>query len=108
MPKNLLVVVATLFVFIFLASFLNPRQFEANASFHTKDEIEAFKLQLMNPIGPGEYFLSSAHCKGCHGFDSAMVANVDENGNSVNLFDFWESTMMANSARDPLWRAKVS
>jgi hypothetical protein len=37
-----------------------------------------------------------------------MTANIDEDGNSVNLFDHWESTIMANSARDPLWRAKVS
>jgi hypothetical protein len=108
MFRKLPVVVTTLLLVITLASFLNPKQFEANASFHTKDEIEAFKLQFLSPIGPGEYFLTSAHCKGCHGFDSAMTANIDEDGNSVNLFDHWESTIMANSARDPLWRAKVS
>lgn len=108
MPKKILLVFASLFLFILLASFLNPRQFEATASFHTPDEIEIFKLQLLSPIGPGEYFLTSAHCRGCHGYDSAGLANVDENGNSVNLFDHWQSTMMGNSARDPLWRAKVS
>jgi hypothetical protein len=108
MHKKVLVVFTTLFVFILLASFLSPHQYDANASFHTPGEIEAFKLQFMNPIGPGEYFLTSQHCRGCHGYDSAGLANIDENGNSVNLFDHWESTMMANSARDPLWRAKVS
>src|SRR6188768_4420732 len=108
MLKKLPVVSATLLLIIILAGFLTPHQYEANASFHTKDEIEAFKLQLMSPICPGEYFLTSTHCKGCHGFDSAMTANIDENGVSVNLFDHWESTIMANSARDPLWRAKVS
>ncbi|MCX6274585.1 MAG: T9SS type A sorting domain-containing protein [Bacteroidetes bacterium] len=108
MHKKLLIVFASLFIFILLASFLNPNQYEATASFHTPDEIEIFKLQLLNPIGPGEYFLTSAHCRGCHGYDSAGLANVDENGNSVNLFDHWQSTMMGNSARDPLWRAKVS
>ena len=108
MHKKLLIVFSTLFLFILLASFLNPHQYEASASFHTPQEIEAFKLQFMNPIGPGEYFLTSAHCRGCHGYDSAGLANIDENGHSVNLFDHWQSTMMGNSARDPLWRAKVS
>ena len=107
MFRKLPVVFATLLLVIIFGSLI-PKQYEATASFHTKDEIEAFKLQLMSPIGPGEYFLTSEHCKGCHGFDSAMIANIDEDGNSVNLFDHWESTMMANSARDPLWRAKVS
>lgn len=108
MHKKLLIVFSALFLFVLLASFLNPRQYEATASFHTPDEIEIFKLQLLQPIGPGEYFLTSAHCRGCHGYDSAGLANIDENGNSVNLFDHWQSTMMGNSARDPLWRAKVS
>jgi hypothetical protein len=108
MHKKILIVSALLLVLILLASFLNPHQYEAKASFHTPQEIEAFKKQLMSSIGPGEYFLTSAHCKGCHGYDSAMMANIDEDGNSVNLFDHWQSTMMANSARDPLWRAKVS
>ena len=108
MFRKLPVVFATLLLVIILAGSLSPKQYEVSASFHTKDEIEAFQIQLMSPIGPGEYFLTSTHCKGCHGFDSAMTANIDENGNSVNLFDFWESTIMANSARDPLWRAKVS
>ncbi len=108
MQKKVLLVFIALFALIITASFLNPHQFDANASFHTPQEIEAFKLQFMNPIGPGDYFLTAAHCKGCHGYDSAGVANVNENGESVNLFDHWQSTMMANSARDPLWRAKVS
>lgn len=108
MHKKLLIVFSALFLFILLASFLNPHQYDASASFHTPQEIASFKQQFMTPIGPGEYFLTSAHCKGCHGYDSAGLANIDENGLSVNLFDHWESTMMANSARDPLWRAKVS
>lgn len=108
MHKKILIVFSSLFLLILLASFLNPHQYDAAASFHTPQEIEAFKMQFMSAIGPGEYFLTSAHCRGCHGYDSAMNANIDEDGNSVNLFDHWQSTMMANSARDPLWRAKVS
>ncbi len=88
--------------------FLIPRGYEVKTSFHTSQEIRAFQNQIMSPIAPGEYFLPSSHCKECHGYDLTHLANVDENGNSVNLFDHWQSTMMANSARDPFWRAKVS
>lgn len=88
--------------------FLSPRQYNAQASFHSKEEREQFKRALRSPLDSGEYFLNSQHCQGCHGYDSAQQANIDEAGNSVNLFDHWQSTMMANAARDPLWRAKVS
>ena len=32
----------------------------------------------------------------------------DETGESVAPFDLWRASMMANSARDPIWRAMVS
>jgi len=108
MQKKLLFVSGFIFLLILLMSLLNPHAYDAKASFHTPQEIAAFKNHTMSIIGPGEYFLNSSHCQGCHGLDSANVANIDHNGNSVNLFDHWQSTMMANSARDPLWRAKVS
>ncbi|MDQ3047884.1 MAG: cytochrome c family protein [Bacteroidota bacterium] len=77
--------------------------------FHTEAEIARFQEgPTRAPIEPGEYFLPSSSCRGCHGYDSAGVANVNEDGNDVNLFDRWEATMMALSAKDPLWRAKVS
>src|SRR5689334_22078717 len=79
---------------------------DAAKSFHTPEELEA--LKMMTPIGPGKYFHPSTSCRGCHGFDTLYAANIDENGNDVNLFDHWESTMLAFSAKDPLWRAKVS
>ena len=81
---------------------------KATEVFHTDAERTYFQRLALNPIGPGEYFLTSAHCQGCHGYDSAGVSNIDGNGMDVNLFDHWQSTMMANAARDPLWRAKVS
>jgi hypothetical protein len=77
--------------------------------FHTQKEISDFnKNGGRAPIDSSEYFLGSITCRGCHGPDSAHYANLDENGNDVNLYDDWESTMMALSAKDPLWRAKVS
>ena len=52
--------------------------------------------------------MTSASCRGCHGHDTLGLANINENGEDVNLFSHWESSMMALSAKDPLWRAKVS
>ncbi len=56
----------------------------------------------------GTWFTTAGRCAGCHGHDPAGIANIDAEGNDVNVVDDWRSTMMANSARDPFWRAKVS
>ena len=76
--------------------------------FHTTKELANFNKAASGPIGPGDYFTTSVRCKGCHGYDTLMFANVDANGVDINLYDDWQSTMMANSAKDPFWRAKVS
>jgi hypothetical protein len=77
--------------------------------FHTEEEIAVYTGHARRaPIAAGEYFLPSSSCRGCHGYDSAHVSNIAESGADVNLVDRWESSMMANSARDPFWRAKVS
>jgi hypothetical protein len=108
MQRKLLLVFGSLFLIIIATGFFGPTLNQAKPSFHTEKEKEAFQKFMMNPIDTGEYFLESTHCQGCHGFDSTHQANVTEDGNSVNLFDHWESTMMANATRDPFWRAKVS
>ncbi len=59
-------------------------------------------------IDSGEFFIGYKLCAGCHGYDSTHLANIDEDSNDVNVFDDWRSTMMANSARDPFFHAKVS
>jgi hypothetical protein len=53
-------------------------------------------------------FLSAGHCDNCHGADPAGLASVTAEGADINLVDDWSSSMMANSAKDPFWRAKVS
>lgn len=85
-----------------------PAELKKSASFHTPREREALEEQINDPIAPGEYFLHSVNCQGCHGSDTANYANVDYNGVDVNVYDDWRSTMMALSSKDPLWRAKVS
>lgn len=75
--------------------------------FHTKEEIAAFNTNLL-PIDSTVIFPTSAACKGCHGLDPNGYAMIDLAGNDVNIYDDWRATMMANSAKDPFWRAKVS
>ena len=53
-------------------------------------------------------FASSEECIQCHGHDTLGIASVDGEGTDVNVVDHWQSTMMANAAKDPFWRAKVS
>ncbi|MCB0762726.1 MAG: hypothetical protein KDC12_14455 [Flavobacteriales bacterium] len=60
------------------------------------------------PSSYNDLFTGSGSCVQCHGYDNDQIASVDVMGNDVNVVDDWSSTMMANSARDPFWRAKVS
>jgi hypothetical protein len=103
-----LIVLAVILCFIAVMSVFSPGQNQVSARFHTEEELRAFNDHSRAPIGEGQYFLNSFRCSGCHGRDSTGNANVNEAGDDVNLYDHWQPTMMANSARDPLWRAKVS
>jgi hypothetical protein len=76
-------------------------------SFHTVQELRALHNREA-PIQAGQYFLGSSNCQGCHGPDPMHIANIDTAGHDVDVYNGWQSTMMAMSARDPMWRAKVS
>lgn len=54
-----------------------------------------------NPAFTSEHFAGSSNCTMCHNNIS------DGTGTDVSIETDWSSTMMANSARDPFWRAKV-
>ncbi|MES2590572.1 MAG: T9SS type A sorting domain-containing protein [Bacteroidota bacterium] len=103
-------VVFILISFVVAFNLLNSASSKESAhKFHSPEEIKVLSEALLHsPIGAGEYFLPSSSCRGCHGYDSAHNANITEDGSDVNLVDRWESSMMALSAKDPLWRAKVS
>lgn len=60
------------------------------------------------PVDSNLIFPVGTACIGCHGKDPMQNAYIDKDGNDVNLFDDWQTSMMANSAKDPFWRAKVS
>ena len=50
-------------------------------------------------------FSGSGTCVMCHESDGLIMV---ENGTDISPVSQWRSTMMANSAKDPLWRAKVA
>jgi hypothetical protein len=79
-------------------------------NYHTSEDIANFRgggLDLAT--GYNNFFVASGQCYGCHGPDELNnLASVDAQGNDINVMDDWRSSMMANSARDPFWRAKVS
>jgi hypothetical protein len=60
------------------------------------------------PDSANTLFAGSGKCVGCHGYDPEGLSSRDEEGNDVNVSDAWAATMMANAAKDPFWRAKVS
>ncbi|MEY3368628.1 MAG: hypothetical protein RI973_1783 [Bacteroidota bacterium] len=79
--------------------------------FHTRQEKALFNSMLTDTslsVAYNELFAGSGTCQKCHGYDTLGIASVDANGQDVNVVDDWRATMMANSARDPFWRAKVS
>ena len=53
-------------------------------------------------------FTGSGKCAGCHGTDPNGYANVTESGLDINPTTQWRSSLMANSAKDPFWKAKVA
>ncbi len=54
-----------------------------------------------NPSFTTTHFSGSGNCVLCHN------GLADSQGNDVSIVRDWSSTMMANSTRDPFWKAKV-
>jgi hypothetical protein len=55
-----------------------------------------------NPSFVGTHFSGSGNCSQCH--DNL----TDSEGNDLSIIKNWSTSMMANSTRDPYWRAKVA
>ncbi len=82
--------------------------------FHSREEMAAF-YRLKTAQGHGLLAIDSSvifplasQCSTCHSFDATKLAMHTADGTDVNMYDDWRSSMMANSAKDPFWRAKVS
>lgn len=104
-----------LFIFLILLSipFLGKLPMSLSAKtdrFHSDMERMYFEMMVdsLLPKGFNGLFAGSGECIQCHGFDEEGIASVDLLGQDINLVDDWRASMMANSAKDPFWRAKVS
>ena len=88
---------------VFLTSAEDPHQ-------KFKGDDAAMMRWLMGELctEEGVYFTGSGNCVNCHAPDPDGEALVDENGHTVSPVVDWQATMMANSARDPFWKAKVA
>ncbi|MCB0761469.1 MAG: T9SS type A sorting domain-containing protein [Flavobacteriales bacterium] len=78
--------------------------------FHSWEELMNYRNGdgILLPQGSNSLFTGSGRCAGCHGHDPNGTASITAEGQDVNVADDWRATMMANSAKDPFWRAKVS
>ncbi|MCA1759759.1 MAG: hypothetical protein LC658_08305, partial [Bacteroidales bacterium] len=57
------------------------------------------------PAKSNTWFTSSGACVLCH--STSDFASRDSQGNDVSPVARWRSTMLANSSKDPFWKAKV-
>jgi hypothetical protein len=124
MKKFTLLAVLLPAVIAFLAFFPVKNK---NHAFHTEAELAYFRQHKLNqdgaqpwtvarapgtvhniPIDSNILFPTSKTCGGCHGHDPNNYALLTPEGEDVNQYDAWRATMMAQSARDPFWRAKVT
>lgn len=53
-------------------------------------------------------FMTSTACASCHSTSPSAAALKDAAGRAVGPYDLWQASLMANAARDPLFRAEVS
>ena len=78
-------------------------------AYHAPEEINFFRGNAIElPLSDNGYFKASGNCDGCHGLGETMFANTINGNHDVSPVTYWRGTMMANSAKDPLWKAKVS
>lgn len=70
--------------------------------------LHELKAQLLT-TQTSNIFSGSGNCAVCHEPDAPnSSALLNSNGDDISPVTLWRSTMMANSARDPFWQAKVS
>ena len=71
------------------------------------DDVAAVAVPPLGVANDG-YFATSQECQDCHSNLPSSQAMRDSAGRPISMYDLWSGSMMANSARDPLWRAVVS
>lgn len=105
-PKLVLAIVGFGIIGLFSAAYKKERPL----SYHSGEELLHYRSMQQGdlPDGTSDMFIGSGKCAGCHGIDPAGIANVLSTGENVSPAENWRATMMANSSKDPFWRAKVA
>ena len=109
-PKLAVISAAALVFALFTAAYDTSE----DEAFHSREEMLQFRSMTGGnlPNGSNDLFMGSGRCAGCHGIDQDIdnppLANVDMNGVNVSPAENWRASIMANSAKDPMWRAKVA
>lgn len=101
--KRLLVILSV----VVSAYFLSMVNFDLSSA-HGNDHARSDSTHFGFALDTNDHFMASGNCDGCHGFDETGNANIDELGNDISPVTLWRATMMANSGRDPFFRAKMS
>ena len=60
------------------------------------------------PTARNEVFATGDGCAMCHSASARSTAMRDANGADVSPHALWQASVMANSFRDPYWRAQVA
>lgn len=74
---------------------------------HSPEWIAAYRAGELLPDYDNGLFSTAGACESCHGSDPDGLASVTALGEDVNIVDDWRASIMANSAKDPYWRAKM-
>ncbi|NNE54494.1 MAG: hypothetical protein HKN32_00640, partial [Flavobacteriales bacterium] len=108
--KRAQIVVLSVLAGIMGVSMMSWTEQQPRTGYHSWEELIAMRGGEADnlPQNSNSVFTGSGRCGGCHGHDIDNFANVDLEGNDVNPTDDWRATMMANSAKDPFWQAKVT
>ncbi|MFT4679313.1 MAG: hypothetical protein ACI84C_002218 [Flavobacteriales bacterium] len=106
-PQALVLFAIALVLVIANLAFVDQKE---ASTFHSWEELMQIRggSSIDLPQGTNSLFTGSGRCAGCHGHDPNLNAGYTAEGVDVNLVDDWRATMMANAAKDPFWRAKVS
>ncbi|HEU4718834.1 MAG TPA: T9SS type A sorting domain-containing protein [Bacteroidia bacterium] len=105
---RILVVAGVAALLIALVTGLGGQLAEARPYHSKRDLARIHEFFQSQPYDTNTYFATGGRCGGCHGHDPTHISLYTSWGEDVNIMDDWQGTMMANSAKDPLWRAKVS
>lgn len=93
---------------LLLIVFVLPRFIGASATNpHSQEWLTAYRNGDVLPDLDNGLFSTAGSCESCHGSDPEGIASTTGEGEDVNVVDAWRASMMANSAKDPYWRAKM-